>query len=105
VSNKVKLDSECLSFDEFPERHFELAAEVLQQYFLEWHTQVASNVPMRKNRTVLNLVTEEATKLDHHPLSDDLEKRCVFSKIAGFQFCEEFLLLQLKWNLLGDGLD
>jgi hypothetical protein len=60
---------------------------------------------MRKNRTVLNLATEEATKLDRHPLSDDLEKRCVFSKIAGFQFCEEFLLLQLKCNLLGDGQD
>ncbi|KAJ3629260.1 hypothetical protein MTP99_013662 [Tenebrio molitor] len=69
VPKKADFDSECLCFDQFPERHFELAAKVQ---------------------------TEK--------LSGDLQDdEHLF--VAGFQFREEFLLQQLKCDLLVGGQD
>jgi hypothetical protein len=36
MPKKSQLDSECFCFDESSEWRFELAAEVLQWYLLEW---------------------------------------------------------------------
>jgi hypothetical protein len=69
VPKEAELDSECLCFDEFPERHFELA-----------------------------------TKLQTEKLPGDLQD-AEYLFVAGFQFREEFLLLQLKCDLLVDGQD
>jgi hypothetical protein len=69
VFKKIELNSESICFDEFPERRFELAA---------------------------NLQIEK--------LPGDL-KDAEYLFVAGFQFHEDFLLLQVKYDLLASGQD
>jgi hypothetical protein len=67
VSKKTELDSECVCFEKFPERRFELAA-----------------------------------KLQTKKVPGDLQ-HADYLFVAGSQFREEFLLLQLKCDLLVGG--